>query len=263
MFNRFRRSSKTARSSPSDDDPRKPSIATQSNKPQRKPTTFFDLPAELRNLIYEHTASETHLRLLAKNSEQSKYKRKNIPGLLLTSRQSRSEFLPILLSTAYISITIQNFNFSNLIRITGSLYNTELKSLRLNPNLTIFLTFPNPNSSVLPVRDQALESSLRTWITYRAAGMDKLPWHYAIPIRGRMPRESGHVRFMMEYKKCVGVVEGLRGKVSEVLQWELGIMRGELEELEGSSVEFWRERYEVYDGSEGEKRRGAVGLGAL
>ncbi|MGG6498669.1 UNVERIFIED_CONTAM: hypothetical protein NY603_37655, partial [Bacteroidetes bacterium 56_B9] len=81
-------------------------------------------------------------------------------------------------------ITIQNFNFSNLIRITGSLYNTELKSLRCNPNLTIFLTFPTPNSSVLPLRDQTLEASLRTWITYRATGMDKLPWHYAIPIRG-------------------------------------------------------------------------------
>lgn len=69
-----------------------------------------------------------------------------------------------------------------------------------------------------------------------------------------MPRESGHVRFMMEYRKCVGVVEGLRGKVGEVLQWELGIMRGELEELEGVSKEFWRERYEVYD--QGKERNG-------
>ncbi|KAF2215234.1 hypothetical protein CERZMDRAFT_94649 [Cercospora zeae-maydis SCOH1-5] len=254
MWDRFRRSSKTARPPTSDCDSRQTSVAT--HKAQRT-TTFFDLPAELRNQIYELAASDTTLHLCTKPNKPnkpSKQKHQRMPSLLLTSRQCRAEYLPILLATAPISTLVKNFDFSNIIRMTGSLYNTELKALRSNPNLTILLTFSQ--TSRTRTTPHAMEASLRSWITYRSAGMDRLRWHYALPMQDRMPRVSGHVKFMLEYTKCLDVLKGLLGKVDEGLQWELQMMLGEVEQQDRVSVGHWMEQYIMYSArdSNGEQR---------
>ncbi|KAI5361982.1 hypothetical protein Slin15195_G056310 [Septoria linicola] len=242
MFKRFRRASKTTQPATKDDHQQRSSIATT---PIKK-TTFFDLPAELRNEIYELTADNTTLRITALKGSSKTTKQQQdeaIPGLLIASRQCRAEYLPILLATSPIEISVKNFDFSNITRITGSLYSTELKALRANEHLTLRLTF---SSSSTGSRGQSLESSLRTWVTRRSAGMDRLPWHYALPLRDRMPRASGHTAFMIDYQKCMSTLRMLHAKVDEALQWELQIMMNELEVQDEVSGEYWRNRYAEY-----------------
>lgn len=125
MFRRLRRSTKQSQTSKCE----------ALNLTGRRRTSFFDLPAELRNHIYALAVQHIQqLRIVPRTSPipvpiKRKHNRQNdrIPALFVTSRQCRAEYLPILLATAPIEIRILDFDFRSLGRIIGSLYSSELK----------------------------------------------------------------------------------------------------------------------------------------
>lgn len=148
---------------------------------QQQSVSFLSLPAEIRNVIYSHVARHTRVLIRPTPPTPSKGKfntakvpptQPAAPGLLLASKQTRAEFLPILLSTAPTSITITDFDFRNLVRITRSLYATELKALRLNPRLTIRCLATQPSKTSLV--------NLRRWLEQRCRCLDRLPWRYEV-----------------------------------------------------------------------------------
>lgn len=135
--------------------------------------TFFDLPAEIRNAIYEDVARQAHIRIplpSKKNSDKQPYQ--PTPSMILVSKRTRQEYTPLMLELATISIVVKDFDFHNLRRIISSLYRTELKAIRLNTHLTIHLRAEKCNKDSL--------SNLRRWLVNRSEGMDRLPWHYDI-----------------------------------------------------------------------------------
>lgn len=149
---------------------------SRANATPRK-TNFFDLPAEIRNDIYERLARETTLHLSDSpsivTSNNTKLKKSVlIPGLLLASRQCRAEYSSILLSTAQITAVAIGYDFKFVSRIAGSLYRSELKALRENPNLKIVVRLKRPSSQTYV--------QLRRWCIERANSLDRLPWRYVI-----------------------------------------------------------------------------------
>ena len=226
MFERFRRSSRVDQTTKAKNQ-HAPALATT-----RPNTSFFDLPAELRNKIYEHTVSDVSRICIIKDIiSTTKYARKDaIPALFITSRQCRAEYMPILLSSATISINISDFDFSHLMRITGSLYSTELKALRANPRLYLQLHFTKKRAPFT-----SAEANLRRWITYRSTGMDRLPWHYELPIALEKRSRCTYTRYIQNQELCMLVLRTLHPKVDESLQWELQII---MSELESQSTDF-------------------------
>ncbi|KAF7188884.1 hypothetical protein HII31_09807 [Pseudocercospora fuligena] len=219
MLKKFRRSSKASTTSATPPSSRHGSVATtistKTTTSSRTKTNFFSLPAELRNQIYNLAAKGIVLRLLDRKSQKLPKRRKTtidtVPSLFITSRQCRSEYLPILLSTAKIEVQVIDFDFSNIIRIIGSLYCTELKSLRLNPNLMLALSFTPRSSDKLGI----MEANLRRWAAHRSQGLDRLPWRYRL---GAKPDSSV---FVVSYHRCMAVLKMVKCKVEEGLGWEL------------------------------------------
>ena len=232
MFNKFRRSSKTSRLTESSPRTQQPPAA-MTTPPE---TNFFHLPAELRNVIYDLAAQDTTLQISEKRSAWRHSRRRNdtIPSLLLTSRQCRAEYLPVLLATAPIEVEITNFDFSKLMRITRSLYSTDLKAMCSNANLVLRLNYPKAIKNV--------ERGLRTWITDRHGVMDRVPWHYALPKKLQGLTKS-YSHCMDEYHLCMSVLVALHLKVDESLQWELQIMMCEIENMEKVDAEKWTDQY--------------------
>lgn len=170
MLNKIRRNSKQLLDS-------KRNSGGSRSIPNPRPTTrqrklaFFDLPAEIRNVIYEDIARQTSITVPLTTKKNGK-KAEPIPSLLLGSRQTRQEYLPVLLEFASARVVIKEFDFRNLIRLLGSLYPGELKRLRENKHLTIQLVGEKCN------RDTIV--SLRRWLDNRSNGLDRLPWSYSI-----------------------------------------------------------------------------------
>lgn len=164
MLKKLRRSSK-AKVQPEQPDPI--SIATVAT--QKQPT-FFSLPAELRNDIYTLAAQDSTLHLFKPNNVKAKTK--PIPALILASRQTRVEYLPILLSVSSIQATVTDFNFKDLQRVLSSLYSTELKALRSNNDLVVILKLKKCSDDVYP--------NLRRWCTARSTSLDKIAWRYEL-----------------------------------------------------------------------------------
>lgn len=153
-----------------------------SSKPK---TTFFDLPAEIRNEIYLLLARQTTLTLFPDTARSTSKKTTRIsskkagdltPGLFLTSRRSRQESTAILLSAARIHANVVDFDFHSLTRVVGSLYATELKALRQNPRLFIVLR--------MKVCSRALYTNLWRWCVARADSLDRLEWRYVLHWEG-------------------------------------------------------------------------------
>ena len=180
MFQKFRRNSRQLfdtggggrRSSlatvQSASDPNPASIKTV---PAFRNLTFFDLPAELRNIVYQEVASQTALQLRSPGRKPGKQPPPP-PALLQASRQARHEYLPLLLEFSRITVVVKEFDFRNLTRIVGSLYATELKSLRANERLRVaFLGVKCTKESLV---------SLRRWLVSRSEGLDRLPFHYCV-----------------------------------------------------------------------------------
>lgn len=192
-------------------------------------TNFFSLPAELRNVVYETVAAKTVLRITDHRSSRLSKKRPiPTPSLLVASQQCRAEYLPILLSTARIEISITDFDFSNLMRVTGSLYNTELRALRQNRRLMTILSFSrSPKLG-------ALESNLRRWATHRSAALDRLPWQY------RLEQDPHSAVGTVIYAKCMANLRMVYLRVEEALQWEVQSIMDAVD-MEGR----WRNEKEI------------------
>lgn len=203
--------SKSSRRDAVFDDPT--SLCTVSVAEDRAKLTFFDLPAEIRNAIYDIIASQTVLTL--PRVQKPAHNKKDPPpicGLLLASRQCRLEFLPLFLSTAKVVISIKDFDFRNLMRVVGSLYSTELKALRQNNSLVIHLWTNNCAREHLLI--------LRRWLNQRADAMDRLPWQYEVPLLPTMT-VMGQIRQLRELEYYKRKLEELRTRLDENLQWEL------------------------------------------
>lgn len=110
--------------------------AVLTDGPQGGKANFFSLPAELRIKIYTHAAEDIYLTILKRGRAGTI---RIIPGLLLVSQRCRMEFLPIMLANSALTVIVVALNFSNVMRVVGGLYKTELKALRSNNHLTIIL----------------------------------------------------------------------------------------------------------------------------
>lgn len=209
--------------------------STPSNPPQkpssRESLTFFHLPAEIRNVIYEDVAREASISLPLTSSKNGKKATPSgklgigvgsIPSLLVVSRQARREYLPLLLEFAAVKVLIKDFDFRNLIRMVLSLYNTEQKSLRMNERLTIQLLAEKCN------RDSIV--ALRRWLENRANGLDRLPWNYSvywkakhqiIPTSAEVKRFEAYQRRRDVLEQNLEVLAQLDKNIHENLQFEL------------------------------------------
>ena len=166
--------------------------------------SFFDLPAELRNAIYESVISDATLSLptsLFNASRKPKLRlrrKKNsasppINGLLLASRQCRREYLAVLLSTISVVVEIKDFDFENLIRVSAMLSPGELESLQANRHLALHLHTRNCTQKSL--------IQLRSWLEFctAQAASQRLPWKYEFPLERFLPPTTmGRVRLLRE-----------------------------------------------------------------
>nr|POF04273.1 putative n-acetyltransferase ynad [Quercus suber] len=213
MFRRLRRTNKNTNATVTiaDEVVATPTVAREAEK-----LTFFALPPELRNVIYEHVASTTLLRLPTTLSSTSlSSRRKDIvepTGLLLTSRKCRQEFLPLLLSMAQVIVDVRDFYFKPLMRVTSSLYSTELKALRENNCLIIRLHMHNCARENL--------ATLRKWLVNRSSSLDKLPWAYEVEL-APTTHLVGRIRQRRELSLYVEELRRMESKMEESLQWEL------------------------------------------
>jgi hypothetical protein len=166
--------------------------------------SFFDLPAELRNAIYESVISDATLSLptslfnVSRKPKLRLRRKKNsasppINGLLLASRQCRQEYLSVLLSTISVVVEIKDFDFENLIRVSAMLSPEELESLQANRNLMLHLHTRNCTQKSL--------IQLRSWLEFRStqAPSQRLPWNYEFPLYRLLPPTTmGRVRLLRE-----------------------------------------------------------------
>jgi hypothetical protein len=196
--------------------PRSESISSANDEDllaTRSAITFFDLPGEIRNQIYELSARNATLRIvdssnLSKKSKTPRVDSNSFPGLLLASKRCRQEYLPILLSTAYIEASITNFDFKNVMRVIAGLYSTELRALRNNTNLVLSLLVPSGGS-------QNEFMNIRRWAASRAEALDRLPWSYQLAPESLSAASAGSRR------SCYYRMTFMFSAVEESLRWEM------------------------------------------
>lgn len=201
--------------------------------------TFFDLPPEIRNVIYEDIASTTKLcvscALPKKKETRNSSTNTTVPALLLVSQQARLEYLPLLLECATITFAIRDFDFRNLTRVAHSLYSSELKALRKNAHLTIRLLATKPTKDSL--------TSLRRWAQQRTEDMYTLPLSYTLawPKHTQLVPTSSSVQRINTYIQrrsvLIANLEGIQNlckEIPEALGWELQpVTRAFERDLEG------------------------------
>lgn len=251
MLRRLRRSSKD---SPTEIQPgsRQDSIATQPSRlaPENAgKLSFFDLPAELRNVVYELVTINTTLSLPARKKQQKLAPQ--VSGLLLASRQCRKEYLPLLYSTAPVGVDVKDFDFGNVIRVISGLYSTELKALRENPKLVIRLQTQNCTRENL--------NNLRRWLIRRGDSLDRLPWHYECVVttpNGNM----GRFRVVRELEYYAERLSRLQVRLEDTLQWELQAIVAAFDR-KAAALESWTEGHHQSDLSMGRDARGLAGGG--
>lgn len=180
--------------------------------------SFFDLPPEIRNVVYQDLASGMTLIVPSTLSTPQSARRKQVSlptGLLLASKQCRREFLPLLFATARVRIQVRDFYFKPVMRVAGSLYSTELKALRENPSLIINLRTQNCAREHL--------ATLRKWLVHRSNSLDKLPWSYEVEV-APTGHDIGRVRQLREVQLYTEDLRRLEGGLEESLQWELAVI---------------------------------------
>ena len=198
-------------------------------------TSFCDLPSELRIHIYELVGQDTRLSLFSASPKHIKS-----PALLLTSRQIRNEYRPVLLSLAPVRVHIDNYDFRPLIRVIGSLYSTELKALRKNNRHTIVLHLKN-----FDITSEKCMTSLRRWAVKRAEHLDRLPWSYELaqPAASSLPMASA-VAQMCRLEKSIAAVHALQKSVHESLAAEIEpvaeVLRARCAYWENAIAHAWR-----------------------
>jgi hypothetical protein len=134
-----------------------------------EPTSFYDLPAELRIEIYKLALRNVTIHILPPRADK-----KNQHPLVLTSKQVRNEALPIIHSMCSIHSNVTDFNFYGLLEFLARIPPDDQKYLLKNDNLTIRLcTSSEPCGSL---------ESLRKWLHYRGDKCRPQPnWRYTGP----------------------------------------------------------------------------------
>ncbi|KAI5364905.1 Putative six-hairpin glycosidase superfamily, glycosyl hydrolase, family 88 [Septoria linicola] len=210
-------------------------MAANTNTPDPSRKSFFDLPAELRNAVYELFAADCPLTLSSKTGVTPS-------SLLLASRQCRDEYLPILLGTARIQVSITDMNFTKLMVTICGLSDGARKAMASNLSLLIVLRVKKCGSDVY--------ANLRAWCQFQAQA-STLPsterdeheaevrplWHYIIdPARetnaAQLDWYCGRVRVLkerssdkgvrIEVQRILDVLEGERTGKSELGSWNMG-----------------------------------------
>lgn len=93
-------------------------------RPRRRPFRLLDLPAELRNCVYEQVAWEQRAYATKKGHLV------DLSGLLEVSHQIRDEYYPILsFTTRRIEARAYNFDFRHIVTLLNRLSSTELDSM--------------------------------------------------------------------------------------------------------------------------------------
>ena len=134
-----------------------------------QPTSFYDLPAELRIEIYKLALRNVVIHVVQPLSDKV-----SPHPLVRTSKQIRNEILPIIHATCAIECCVTDFNFTGLLDFMRRIPPDEQKYLLKNDNLTIRLhTSTEPCSSL---------ASLRKWLSYRGDKCRPQPkWRYSGP----------------------------------------------------------------------------------
>ncbi|KAM3418126.1 hypothetical protein BST61_g6331 [Cercospora zeina] len=202
---------------------------TAAEAPTSSRTTFFDLPAELRNTIYELVADCT-LRFKSGSNTPS-----TIPGLLLASRKCRGEFISVLLATARLEASITDMNFNRFLLTFSTLDQRSRKAIASNSQLLITLRVRKCGSNVY--------ANLRKWCQECKeifAGDENAPvWEYVMDrnvqtnaaqldwycgrvrvLEQRIPAEREDAK--AEARKILKVLQDERTGVSGTASWSMG-----------------------------------------
>lgn len=186
--------------------------------------SFFSLPAEIRNDIYELIIADTTLSLpshaltAAQKLKLRTRKRRvlvtPINGLLLASRQCRQEYLSTLFSRGAVTVEVKDFDFEGLIRVSSGLDEMEVRYLQSNRNLTVQLMTQNCR--------QKDGFALRKWLNYLRDCEARLPWKYEVPLEKLLPPTMmGRVRLMHELEYYADSISALEPEISESQKLEL------------------------------------------
>ena len=133
-------------------------------------TSFLDLPAELRIEIYKLALREVTIHILPLNAVD----RHSPHALVKTSKQVRSEALPLMHMVCPIQVNITDFNFDGLLAWISRIPPDQEGNLAKNEDLNIHL-----NTTMDKTKDH---SSLRKWLHLRADTYRPQPdWQYTGP----------------------------------------------------------------------------------
>ncbi|GAB7366114.1 hypothetical protein MBLNU230_g7676t1 [Neophaeotheca triangularis] len=176
-------------------------------KPPQPRMSFYSLPPELREEIYKLALGSLRIHILPLASDHARCQH----PLTLTSRQIRSEVLPLIHKTRPIQANITDFNFDGLLAWLSRIPVNEPKdTLCKNPDLRIYL------SSSIPAKEKPGKfESMRKWMHDRADPCRFQPaWVYAGPVaasrtatelRRRVTRQTD-VRVKAELMKLASAV---------------------------------------------------------
>ncbi|EMC98229.1 hypothetical protein BAUCODRAFT_417232 [Baudoinia panamericana UAMH 10762] len=194
------------------------------------PTGFFDLPAELRNAIFEIAASDIELILVEKHQCHPQAGRTlAVPGLLMASKQTRQEARPVLLRLAKVSALVRDFDFQSLRRDIALLPRSDRRAMMANCGPTLRLHITHCDQTAL----RALYLWIRRQARCRALGRQKmqetprLTWSYEV--------EPAVVRDRFENSR-LGMMVGGSSVVSSTLNM-LVQLRDVLKEHEQSELD--------------------------
>lgn len=184
---------------------------------------FLDLPAELRNHIYDLVICDATLTLpmnagSSRKSKLSLRRRKQtetpLNGLLLTNRQLRQEYLSMLLATAAVVVEVKDFDFEHVARVSSALAYADMKALQSNRNLVLQLVTQNCTTKDL--------SLLRRWLDFRKDNDTNLPWNYEFPLDRLLPGTTmGRVRLLRELEYYADTIATLVVDLDESQQAEM------------------------------------------
>jgi len=137
-----------------------------SPEPHRS-TSFFDLPPELRIEIYRLVLENVTIKILPANTSEQP----SPHALACTSRQIRSEILPIMHSDCPIQAYVTDFNFDGILAWMNRIPPNQQSNLCKNDRLRIWLHVTEAPGN--------FGGSLRKWLQVRADPHRSQPrWQY-------------------------------------------------------------------------------------